>query len=205
MGRKRPGCCQAGSCIPRSTLLARPRQAEIGEPDLQRASNISTCCFRSWNDSSRWGLRDTKRGIANCSSTSTPPCTAAVFFQSGYQKHAGVAAFHQAGKSATSFGRSPHFAGIVERSYRSLYRRALAGHRFRKSLVGLCRCIKVVRPRPSKISVPSMAPFSMPCQKWFGPCGWTTSTERPKCISIFDVLKGVPIDATLTPAACSGT
>ncbi len=44
-----------------------------------------------------------------------------------------------------------------------------------------------------KTSVPSMAPFSMPCQKWFGPCGWTTSTERPKCISISMFSKACPL------------
>ncbi len=204
MGRKRPGCCQAGSCIPRVLcwpVRVRPRLAS----PISKASNISTCCFRSWNDSSRWGLARDKAGNRELFFDQYAALLLLYFFNPVIKSMRALQRSTQAGKSATSFGAfAPTSLGSLSEAtevFTAEHLRAIL-----QEVAG--RALPLYQGREAEAlknlcAVDGTVLNALPKMVW---ALWMDDQHRAAKMHLhFDVLKGVPIDATLTPAACSRT
>ncbi len=207
MGRKRPGCCR-GWQLPHSegTLLARPPSGRDWRARSQRLQMFQHVASAPWNDSSRWGLRD-KAGNRELFFDQYAALLLLYFFNPVIKSMRALQRSTKLEKVQRLLGVRPTSLGSLSEATEVLPQRALAaGHPFRKSLVGLCRCIKVVRPRPSKISCANRwhPILARPAKNGLGLVDGRPAPSGQNSIpSISMFSKACPFDATLTPAACS--
>ncbi len=143
MGRNRPGCRQAGRCIPRVLCWVCPASGrDFGEPDLKGFKYFKMLLPLLERLRSVGTARD-KAGNRELFFDQYAVLLLLYFFNPIIKSMRALQRSTKLEKSAT------HLLGLRPTSLGSLSRKLLkslppstCGPSFRKSLVGLCRCIK---------------------------------------------------------------